>query len=129
MLGSIDGVSKVQGLTPPTQLVLILWNGGYALVVLGLGFCAIDVIIQGGQNVGCNILFPQGDLLEQVVRPVDIIIHNHEVVHSRFFGVSDLLERGGQSFGDRLVALCSATSEAGFERRKGGRGYEDVERV
>jgi len=39
MLCSINGISKVQGLTPPT------WSGGYAVVLLWLWFCAINIIV------------------------------------------------------------------------------------
>lgn len=48
MFRSINGVSKVPGLTPPTygQLsVLILRNGGYTVMLLGSEFCDIDVVV------------------------------------------------------------------------------------
>ena len=50
-------------------------------------------------------------------------------MNSRLFGVSDLLERGGQSLGYRLVGLGPAAPEARLERCERGWGYEDVERV
>jgi len=50
-------------------------------------------------------------------------------VDSRLFGVSDLLERGGQSLGYRLVGLGPTAPEASLERYERGWGYKDVERV
>lgn len=79
--------------------------------------------------IGCNIFFPQSNFLQKVIRPVGIIVHDHEVVHPRFFSIGDLLERNLQSFGDRLVGLCSTTPEAMFQRCKGGWGYKNVEGI
>ena len=50
-------------------------------------------------------------------------------MNSRFFGISDLLERGGQSLDYRLVGLSPTAPKARLERYERGRGYEDVERV
>lgn len=79
--------------------------------------------------IGCNIFFPQGDLLQKIICPVDIIVHDHEVVYPRFFSIGNLLERNLQSFGNRLVTLRSTTPEAVFQRCKGGWGYKNVEGI
>lgn len=88
----------------------------------------IDVVVQRGEGVRCNVL-PQSNLLEKIVCPVNIIVHNHKVVHSRLFGKSNLLESDGQPLSDRLITFRSTTFQAGFERCERRWGYEDVERV
>jgi hypothetical protein len=69
----------------------------------------------------------QGNLFQDSVCSVEVVVHNDEIVNAGFFGIIDLLDREGETSLDGRIGLCPSTQQT---RTKGGdawRGDENVD--
>ena len=71
----------------------------------------------------------QNDPRQRLVRDLQVIVHEHEIIAA---GLASVLELGFgrvQPSSDGRVGFGASTRQAFFQGRNGGRGEKDVERV
>ena len=69
------------------------------------------------------------NLFKQLVRPIEVVVDDDEVVDVGLLREFNFLERGGQAPLYRAFRFCPTLLQSGPERRQIRRGDEEVDRV